>query len=298
MLSFQKSETGYSPVLPAATRLGTVHYTVASLDRQVRFYQQVLGFQLHWREGAEAGLGAGGEDLLRLSELPGAIRARGTTGLYHTAFLVPNRWELAQLLKRIAETQTPIQGLMDHVTHHAIYLPDAEGNGIELAWDRPREQWPRSFNEMMRLNRSLPPQEIFEALENQPEEWPGLDAATQVGHIHLHVSQLDPSERFYREVLGFDIPFGMRMDSAVFFSAGGYHHHLATNIWQGAGAPPPPENATGLKHFTVVLPEASELERVLARVEAAGLSISETNQGTFVRDPSQNGIVLSAPTIG
>ena len=96
-----------------ATTLGAVHYTVANLERQITFYQQILGFQVHWRDGASVGLGAGGSDLLRLTEVPGARRVRGTTGLYHTAFNVPTRWELAQLLKRITDTGTRVQGMSD-----------------------------------------------------------------------------------------------------------------------------------------------------------------------------------------
>ncbi|MBI5668646.1 MAG: VOC family protein [Chloroflexi bacterium] len=293
MAVYQPSATTAPYTIHPATRLGTVHYTTADLDRQIGFYQDILGFKLHWREGDSAGLGAGGEDLLRLTEQRGARRVRGTTGLYHTAFLVPTRQELAQLLKSIAQTRTPIQGMTNHGTHHAIYLPDAEGNGIELAWDLPKDTWPKSFAEMMQHNRALYPQEVFSALDDDAP-WTGLDAATTVGHVHLHVAELAPTDHFYREVLGFEIPMGMVMDTAIFFSAGGYHHHIGTNIWQGEGAPPPPPDALGLRYFTVVLPDQAELERVVSRIQAASIPVESSGNGLLVRDPAQNGILLTS----
>lgn len=282
-----------------ATRLGHVHYTVTNLDRQIAFYQTILGFTLHWREGDSAGLGAGGEDLLRLTENKNARPVRGTTGLYHTAFLVPTRWDLAQLLKSIAQTRTPIQGMSDHGTHHAIYLPDSEGNGIELAWDRPENEWPKNFEEMMQRNRGLAPETVFSALAESDAEWEGLNPSTKVGHVHLHVSTLPPTMNFYRDTLGFGLPLDMEnaprqfAESAIFFAAGTYHHHIGTNVWQGVGAPPPPANATGLRHFTVVLPDKAELERVVERLWAASIALEETENGILTHDPSRNGILLT-----
>lgn len=295
-----QSQTKTTPVIHPATRLGHVHYTVADMDGQVAFYRDILGFKLHWREGEAAGLGAGREDLLRLTELPNARRVSRTTGLYHTAFLVPTRWDLAQLLKSIAQTRTPIQGMSNHGTHYAVYLPDAEGNGIELAWDFPREQWPKTFAEMLSNNRGLHPQEVFSALTENDAPWEGLNLDTKIGHVHLHVADLGDTDHFYREVLGFEIPFDLTdappefTETALFLSAGGYHHHIGTNIWQGQGAPPPPVDAIGLRYFTVVLPDQAELEKVLARVRADGIAVGQTDNGFLVRDPARNGVLLTA----
>jgi catechol 2,3-dioxygenase len=288
-----------APTIHPATRLGAVHYTAADLDRQIAFYRDILGFKLHWREGDSAGLGAGGEDLLRLTEVPGARRVRGATGLYHTAFLVPTRWDLAHLLKRIIETRTPIQGTANHGTHLALYLPDAEGNGIELAWDFPREQWPRTGEEMLLNNRAMDIDALLGALAENPAPWEGLDPATRVGHVHLHVADLDRTEHFYHDVLGFDQPFELpaRM-GAKFFAAGGYHHHIGANTWQGAGAPPPPDDAVGLRHFTIALPDAAERARVLARVRDAGIAAEPVEGGSLVRDPSGIGVLLAADSAG
>lgn len=298
-MNTQTQPTNTQTSLPAATRLGPVHYTTANLDRQIGFYQDILGFKTHWREGSSAGLGAGGEDLLRLTEVADAKPSRRTTGLYHTAFLVPTRWELAQLLKQIAVTRTPIQGMSNHGTHHAIYLPDAEGNGVELAWDFPQEQWPKTFAEMMANNRGLSPEEVFDGLTDNDASWAGLDAGTTVGHVHLHVSTLAPTRQFYQDVLGFDLPMDMAnaprefRDSAIFFSAGGYHHHIGTNVWQGVGAPPPPPNAIGLRGYTVILPDTAALETVVERVQAAGIDITPEDDSYRLADPAQNGIRLT-----
>ncbi|MAU10241.1 MAG: glyoxalase [Anaerolineaceae bacterium] len=294
----QNTNTTNTSIHPA-THMGHVHYTVADLERQAAFYQDIIGFKLHWQNGNAAGLGAGGHDLLRLTEVPGAREVPGTTGLYHTAFLVPTRWDLAHLLKRIAETRTPIQGLSNHLTHHAIYLPDAEGNGIELAWDLPQAQWPRSYAEMMANHRGLHPNEVFSALEDREEEWQGVSEGTTVGHVHLHVDDLDAARHFYHDVLGFDYPLDFEnapaqlRNSAAFMSAGGYHHHIATNTWQGEGAPQPPADATGLRYFTVLVPDADELARLKARLQAEGIAGEQTDEGWLIHDPARNGVMLT-----
>lgn len=276
-----------------AMSLGAVHYTVADLERQLAFYRDLLGFRLHWRDGNSAGLGAGQHDLLRLTEQRGARQVQGTTGLYHTAFLVPTTWELANLLKQIAVTRTPIQGMVNHRTHLAIYLPDAEGNGIELAWDFPKAQWPPLSDILTLGNLPLDPQTLFAELDQNPAEWNGLDADTQVGHVHLHVADLHRANDFYHGVLGLDTLFIHPRFGAAFFSAGGYHHHLGTNVWQGVGAPPAPADATGLRHFTVALPDGDELARVVAHVQAAGIATEIVANGVQFSDPFQNGIVLT-----
>src|SRR5690606_11863364 len=122
-------------------------------------------------------LGTEQRELLRFTAVPGARRVRGTTGLYHTAFLVPTRWDLAHLVHRIAATRTPIHGTSNHGTHLAIYLPDAEGNGIELAWDFPRETWPMRNGVIDYLGmprRGVDFTELMREIEENPAPWPGL----------------------------------------------------------------------------------------------------------------------------
>ncbi len=285
--------------LHAATQMGHVHYTVANLEKQVRFYQDILGFKLHWQKDQSAGLGAGKDDLLRLTENPAAKRYRGTTGLYHTAFLLPSRLDLAHLIQHIAETRTRIQGTSNHGTHLALYLPDAEGNGIELAWDFPEEVWPRTTREMMENNHGMDVQKLLQEMIESGSEWNGLTPETKVGHVHLHVADIPKARHFYHEVLGFDVSFDFKdappqvAETALFISAGGYHHHIGLNVWQGVGAPTPPEGALGLRYFTVVLPNEEERQRVRLWAEEAGISTQTTSDGVLLHDPSKNGVLLA-----
>lgn len=281
------------------TRMGPVHYTVRNLSRLVDFYRDVLGFHLIRRQGGEAVLGTQARQLLRMTEAPDAPRPRGTTGLYHTAFLMPTRWDLAHLVQRIIDTRTPVQGTSNHGTHLAIYLSDPEGNGIELAWDFPREQWPlrngRMVPELM-PRRGVDIDQLLTELERDPSPWPGLPPEATVGHVHLHVSDLDSSRRFYCDILGFDVTMEGWGMGALFVSAGGYHHHIGMNVWKGVGIPAPPEGAAGLRYFTVVVPDEAELEKVVSRVKEAGLEPLPHPDGVRLRDPSGNHLVLTTAT--
>lgn len=274
------------------TRMGAVHLTVASLERSLDFYRRVIGLTLQRREGDTAYLGAGGADLLVLSERPGARRVSGTTGLYHYAILVPSRRELARVLVRIAETQTPVDGLVDHWISEAIYLPDPDGHGIEMAADRPREQWPPLQAIARRGNLPLDLEGLIAELRDAPQRTE-LAAESVIGHVHLHVAGIAQAEAFYHGVLGFDtLPYGI--PTAGFVSAGGYHHHIGYNTWAGFGAPPPPTDAVGLQWFVVELPTPAELQKVVDRVRATGLAVAEQEEGFLVRDPSTNGVLLQA----
>lgn len=274
------------------TTIGSVHLTVTSLDRTLNFYQHNLGFKLHRREENTAYLGAGGKDLLILHENPAAkVVRRGHTGLYHFAILTPSRFHLAQSLQRLAETQTPVQGFSDHNVSEAIYLADPEGNGIEIYRDRPREEW-EYHNGVLKMGTDpLDLGSILAELDGKNAVWNGLHPDTVIGHVHLHVASIRDAEAFYVDTLGFDlvIRYG---HTASFVSAGGYHHHLGLNIWAGAGAPPPPPDAAGLKWYDIVLPDSAELDKVLNRLQAAGIAIEEKPDGFLVRDPSQNSILL------
>ena len=272
------------PRLPATLRLGAVHLTVSDLGRSVAFYENAIGLRLHRREGEVAAMDAGGEDLLVLHELPGARRAGRHAGLYHYALLFPSREELARAALRLAATQTPIQGASDHGTHEAIYLPDPDGNGIELAADRPREAWPDLNN--LGWDGGPKPLDLDGLLaavdgeEPRPEAGPGLVD----GHVHLHVGDVDRGLGFYRDVLGFERLFSI--PTAVCVAAGGYHHHLGFNTWRGEGVPPAPADRVGLRHWTVVLDDPEEVEAVRKRVRAAGVEVEEgEGDGFLVRDP-------------
>lgn len=271
------------------TTLGHVHLIVSNLERSLEFYQQVLGFKLHRQQGGTAYLGAGKADLLALTERPNARPARGTTGLYHFAILVPTRLELAQSLKRIADTQSQVQGFADHWVSEAIYLPDPDGNGIEIYRDRPRAEWPYRNGQLQMGTDPLDVNDVLAELPQNPDPWPGLHPDTVLGHIHLHVAGIPQAQEFYRDVLGFDLVLHYG-PSAAFLSAGGYHHHIGVNTW--AGPTPPPPDAAGLRWFVIQLPTAGELEKVAENVRRAGIKLERHDEGLFLQDPVQNGIIL------
>jgi catechol 2,3-dioxygenase len=285
------------------TRIGHVHLTVADLERQLPFYQDVLGLQLHWQEGDSAGLGAGREDLLRLTQVPGARRYQGVTGIYHYAVLLPDRRELARAIARLFALRYPNYPT-DHVMTKTTYLDDPEANNIELYTDTPEDGiFELANGELVARHADGTPSNGREPLDVEelfhhltPHDFEKLDQAmpleTVIGHVHLYTTSLEDSMDFYHGVLGFDnmgIGRTFRMGMA---SAGGYHHHIGFNTWQGEGAPPPPPDAQGLRYFSVVLPDERELEGVLERIQSAGIQIEQTEIGHLVRDPSQNGVLL------
>ena len=275
--------------LAPETRLGAVELTVTDLDRSVPFYEGSIGLRLHRRDEVKAVLGTGEEDLLVLVEDPGARPAGRHAGLYHFAILHPSRLELARAVARLAATRTPIQGASDHGISEAIYLPDPDGNGIELASDRPNELWP----DLSVMAGGPDPLDLGALLELIPEDEPqsSVDPATTVGHIHLHVGDLDAATRFYRDVVGFDVM--THLPSAVFVAAGDYHHHVGFNMWRGPGVPPAPEGVVGLRHFTVVLGDEAELAALRARAAQAGVPVEDTPEGPLMRDPSGNALLFA-----
>ena len=285
------------------TKLGYVHLIVHDLKKSLAFYQDVLGFKIHSQTGDTARLGAGGADtctathpvrckcLLVLTENPSARPVPRTTGLYHFAILVPSRFNLAQSLRQLADTETPVQGFADHLVSEAIYLSDIDGNGIEIYRDRPRDQWYDARGNFRMGTDPLDLRGVLSELDGRPEKWMGLVPGTVLGHMHLQIADVRRDEAFYRDVLGFDVM--ANLGSASFVSAGGYHHHLGMNTWNSAGAPPPPPDAVGLRYFTVELPNRAELSQVVDRLQKAGTGIEEAETGMLVRDPSHNGLVLT-----
>jgi catechol 2,3-dioxygenase len=284
------TDTSPAATLPAALRLGAVDLTVADVDRAVAWYQRALGMRVHRHDAGEAELGDGTTTVVVLHEDPLARPAGRHAGLYHYALLYPSRQELARAALRLAATQTPIQGASDHRTHEAIYLPDADGNGIELAADRPREQWPAGLG-----YDGGPAALDFDALLSTvaaEAATPHVGEGLRVGHLHLHVGDIERGLAFYRDVIGFEEQ--ANLGSAAFVSAGGYHHHLGFNVWNGRGVGPAPEHATGLRRWTVELPEDADVAAVRTRVEAAGIEAGPADGGFLVRDPWRTAMAIVA----
>lgn len=283
-------ETASETKLHPATHMGAVQLTVSNLENSLAFYQQVLGFQINEQSDGQANLGAGGETILQLVELTNARHVTHHSGLYHFAVLTPSRLELAKVLRNLVEYGIQLGG-SDHLVSEAIYFSDPDGIGIEVYRDRARSEW--QYENGLPTMGSLPLdyQGILGELKAEVGEWQGLDPATVMGHIHLHVAHLPATVAFYTKVVGFDLI--MNWHNASFFSAGGYHHHLGANTWAGVGAPPQPADAAGLRHYTVHLAEAAEKDHLLARLDAEAVQFEERADGLFVRDPAKNGILFT-----
>jgi catechol 2,3-dioxygenase len=275
------TQAGPGALLGEQTRLGGVHLRVRELDRSIPFYTRVVGLQVHERDddAAVATLGAGGEAIVTLHAQAGARAPGREAGLYHVALLYGSREELARAGRRVGETRTPIDGASDHGTHEAIYLPDPDGIGIELAADRPRSQWPSTEAIFGHGPAPLDVGGLFATIAREPPR-ELAEPSLRVGHVHLHVGALEPQTRFYRDGLGFAVM--AEMEHAVFVSAGGYHHHVAFNLWRGPQVPAAADDALGLIHWTLETADAAELDAVRERLRALGVAITERADSSFM----------------
>ncbi len=286
-------DTAPGATLPAALRLGPVHLTVADLDRSVAFYGDALGLRLHRRHDPAAAMGTGAEDAVVLVEEPAARPVGRHAGLFHVALLHPSRQELARAVVRLGAAAVPIDGTADHGVSEAIYLSDPDGNGVELYADRPRERWPapRPGERVGMFTRPLDVRGLVESVAGgEPRRH--ADEGLVVGHVHLHVGDIDRGLAFYRDALGFEAM--ALLPGAAFVAAGGYHHHLGFNVWRGRDVPPAPADALGLRHWTILLPREADLAAAGERLAHAGFEAEGIDHGLAVRDPWEIAVRLVA----
>jgi catechol 2,3-dioxygenase len=283
MTSLTPSATGSATdaTLPPALRLGPVHLTIPDHQRAIAWYERSLGLSVHSNDARTAELGDGLNTVIVLHEDPSAQPAGDDAGLYHYALLYPTREALARAALRLAATRTPIEGASDHHTHEAIYLPDADGNGIELAWDRSRAAWPADLGYSGRPD----PLDFASLMATVAGEEPAarVDPGLRIGHMHLHVGDVKQAIAFYADLVGFETQ--VDLGSAAFVSAGGYHHHLGFNVWRGRGVGAPPAHTVGLHRWTVQLPQDTDVAEVRARLERAGVATTDAETGFEVEDP-------------
>ena len=281
--------------------VGAVTLTVANLENQIRFYQEALGFKLLSQAGNNAALGSDSNELLHLIEEPNLKKYRNVTGLYHFAILFPNRKELALAIARLFAMKYRNHPT-DHIMTKTTYLDDPEGNGIELYAESPEDgtftmkdgkfETRRTDGSWSDGREPLDVDALFSLLKENEDLSVPVPPETHMGHVHLHIRDVDEAVDFYHGVIGFDIMGIAKEFQAAFVSAGGYHHHLGLNTWQGAGAPPPPAGAVGLRYFTVEFPNQQSMDDVIARIQKAGISYNKTEDGVLLYDPSQNGVML------
>jgi catechol 2,3-dioxygenase len=216
-----------------------------------------------------------GERIVELHQADSGPARRA--GLYHFAVLLPERKDLADMLLNLSEKRDSVHfdGLSDHLVSESIYIRDPDSNGIEIYRDRPRSEWKWNGDKIQMATISLDTHDLLK--EATSGGWKSMPHGTTIGHIHLHVRDLAKAIKFYRDTLGLD--FTASYPGAYFFSAGGYHHHIATNTWLGTGIPAASPDRTGLNHFGIELPDRQELEKTLNQASTKDLG------GGFVNDP-------------
>jgi len=283
--------------MPATLQLGEVTLQVADLARSLDYYQRVLGLRVLRRADGDVTLAAHGDDrpLVRLQERRGVqpVPRQGLLGLYHFAILLPDRAALGRFVAHLAELAERA-GASDHLVSEALYLRDPDGLGIEVYADRPRSSWRSEDGQIVMATEPLDLAAVVGAARGEP--WTGMPAGTRMGHLHLHVANLNEASRFYHEALGLD-RMVWSYPGALFLAAGGYHHHLGLNTWAGAGARPPGEQDARLLAWRIALPP-DQASQARASLEAAGHAVTPTAEGWQVRDPWGTALVVSAAAEG
>ncbi len=218
----------------------------------------------------------------------------GYTGLYHFAVLVPSRAELGRWLRHWLEIGMPLPGQGDHLVSEALYLTDPDGNGIEIYRDRPRSEWTWDHGQVRMAVDPVDLRGVLAEGDAVSAPWNGLASGTRLGHMHLQIADIDLARRFYVDTLGFDLV--AEMPSALFVSAGGYHHHIGMNIWHSRGAGPTPADTAGLRFFTIDFETDAARADVLARLAAANIPFRRHGDTILVDDPFQTTIALRLGT--
>jgi catechol 2,3-dioxygenase len=263
-------------------RIGKVTLTVNDLAGVSAFYQTVLGLALIDQTDGVVQLGVGNSVLLELIDDRAAPRSSAReAGLFHTAFLLPTRADLGSWIEHLARNRFSIQGASDHAVSEALYLADPEGNGIEVYADRPSSEWPYEAGKLGMTTERLDTDSLRNAAAGL--EWQGAPAGSMVGHVHLQVGATPAADAFYADALGLDIT--ARYPGASFYSSGGYHHHLAGNIWNSRNAGKRVAGSTGLQTVELLAADAATYDKTAARLETAGIALHQQTSGIRVEDP-------------
>lgn len=283
-----RSPSGIAPPeyeLPDTARLGRVQLQIANLERSIRFYEGVLGLHVLDRNEERSVLGAQDDltPLVELVEQPDTqpVPRHGRLGLFHVALRLPNRGTLGRFVRHLGDMDVDV-GTSDHRVSEAIYLKDPDGLGIEVYADRPRSSW--TYDADGQIEMTTEPLDVRSLVDaSGASSWTGAPAGTVVGHVHLHVGDLERAAAFYHEALGFDKTV-WSYPGALFFSAGGYHHHLGTNVWAG-DAPAPRDRDAQLLEWTLVVPDPGSADATASSLEEAGYAATR-DSGTYVtQDP-------------
>ncbi|PJK16280.1 glyoxalase [Chryseomicrobium excrementi] len=270
------------------TFVANVTINVTDIKRSTEFYQHVIGFQVLSQTENEAQLTADGKTALLTLVQPENVSRKQprTTGLYHFAILLPSRQSLASIVPHLVNQGVQL-GSSDHLVSEALYFADPDGNGIEIYRDRLPEEW--TWNEGS-VEMAVDPLDFEDLLTKENVlPWTGLPENTVMGHIHLHVDDLQAAENFYTQGLDFEVVtrYGHQ---AIFIADNKYHHHIGLNVWNGIGAPRPAAHTAGLVHYTLIVQDADKQKRFAEQLGALGARVEWNNDVLITEDPAGNEI--------
>jgi catechol 2,3-dioxygenase len=273
-------------------RIGATALAVRDLDSMIAYYRTLLGLAEIERTADTVRLGAGGVPFLTLEHRPNfKPDDPRSAGLYHNAFLMPTRLDLARWIMHVVKHRIPVSGASDHEVSEAIYLDDPEGNGVEVYGDRPKSAWRWQDNMVAMRTEALDVEAILQELDETTPPYEGAPDGLRVGHIHLHVGDVDKAEDFYSGILGLDVV--RRRGGATFMSSGGYHHHVGANTWRSPGAGMRDPERAGLSWFSFEAADEAAYDAFVARLKAAGVATSDSAGGLEFADPWGNRVRLA-----
>lgn len=288
------------PLLPKGTRFGPIHIAVRAAEPALAIWRDIVGLQLIAQTDAALTLGVGDSVLVVLEVTADAPVLPHSLGLYHVAIHVPSRQDMARFVIRAAQARLRIAPT-DHLVSEAIYAWDQDGNGIEITFETPErgtiapvgagyfgiktDGSPHSGVEPLDVQGLV--QEVAD--EPNPGATP-MSEGTRIGHVHVHVSDLDQAMLFYRDLIGFGGQFIMHERGMGDVGLDYVPHAIAFNTWAGPNAKQPPHGHAGLRYFTMVLPDAKALAELEARLVGAGHSFTRDNDKIITADPFGNHI--------
>lgn len=238
---------------------------VMNIEKSIKFYENILGFEVINNNEDSVSLGLDNKVLLILKQAKTPKEVR-SAGLYHIAYLVPKRSDLANWLYYHLINKTRIDGASHHGVSEAIYLQDIDGNGIEVYTDTSDDTWKWDQKEVSMVTEVLDIDDLFKEVDTPTNKLP---SNTIIGHIHLSVLDLNKTQDFYH-LIGFDTVLNIR--SAAFLSSRQYHHHIGMNVWNMTGAKQHSKSQSDLDYFVIHYPNEIALNNALKNLDKNGFS--------------------------
>lgn len=289
--------TAQNDLLSADLTMGTVMLKVGDMTMMSNYYQKALGLDIVAEADGGQYLGRGSTPLVHLQPAGGLhIPGRGEAGLFHTALLFNDQASLAATVATAAQySPQAFAGSADHLVSEAFYFTDPEGNGIELYWDRPRDAWAWKNGEVEMDSLALSPQHYLQQHLTEEAVVGQRQSGADIGHVHLQVGDVKTAETFYVDTLGFEKTSSFH-GQALFVAAGGYHHHMAMNVWNSRGAGPR-KDTLGLGEVLIQLPGKDDVGALRERLTHHGIAVANTGAEITFNDPWNNRIRVSVDSV-